>query len=197
MENGFSLEGLIVGGGILATLLGLLIERVVTSVGDVRTHRAEKQRLRSFLNRWYSDVTVYFDEIEKDAQDTKKVWSQYRENMQAQEGKGEAFPWLPYHRCSLPDIAPMVCGGLRYLSEEAYSSLLFMNGRMKVLDERNAMFSDFFTHVLCTDLSAATRAKAAKIIDDNLSFVVQISIEAKKISETEGLTMWLAGKERA
>lgn len=113
--------------------------------------------------------------------------------MEPLQGAGDPFPLLHYRRFLLPDIAPMVAAGLGYLSESAYANLLYLNGRVRVLDERNAHFSQFFYMMLQTDLSAQIRAKAATVIADDIKFVVQLAAEAKQYAQAPGLLEWLRG----
>lgn len=54
-----SVGNLIIGGGILATALGLLLEQIWSALAEWTAHRANRRRLRNFLKGWHAEALAY------------------------------------------------------------------------------------------------------------------------------------------
>ena len=147
--------------------------------------------LRSFLIEWHSGARWYIKAIIDGNNEALVDWQEYQQKMESGEEQGSVFPKLRYKRCVLPDCSLVLSSSLRYLSTDAYGSLFYLNCRLKLIDERNSRFEDFFMTSFKIDLTTETRAEAAKGIIAGLKNNIYTATEAQKYAEDDKLHTWL------
>lgn len=187
----------VVTGLLLAALGGLIVlmvERILISQSEGHSEHLVGQYTLAFLRNWYEEVESVLTKITVEAGDAEPNWSAYLDRLQADSDSEELTPALTYTRVVLPDVSDVVTRALPYLTESAYENLLYLNNRLRILDERERQLSELFDSTLAVEYDHEFRLRLAKFVRPALQDIKQLVTRAREYYSKPGLADWMNRK---
>jgi hypothetical protein len=185
----------VVTGLLLAAfggLIVLMVERIVISQAESHRENLVAQYTRAFLQNWYEEVESVLEKITAEAESAEPNWSAYLDRLQADPNSEEPTPGITYTRVVLPDISEIVTRALPYLTEPAYENLLYLNNRLRILDERERQLSELFDSTLTVKHDHAFRLRLANFVRSALQDIKQLVTRAREYYSKPGLADWMS-----
>lgn len=164
--------------GVVGALIALGLERVLDWLGERHKEKTDIQNTAAFLRGWFIE-TVSGLRKTSDKYNTAIIeWEEYLSRAAADPNTSLIFPELPYERITMPDIEEVVIRKAAYMTEQTYTGLLFLNRKLRLLDEQGKVMADALFNTAVSHLGREARIRFAKTVLDSFEFARNIILDA-------------------
>jgi hypothetical protein len=176
----------------LAGILVLIVERIVTGLLERRKEARSRRNTKHFLRSWYREAYDTLIAVSEHYSKLAQEWTKYRADLDKQPTSDERTPGAGYERIVMPDISTVVVSALPDMPEDAYINLLFLNGRLKLIDDRGHRLSDMIDNLLAVKPDRDSRIRLSEVFIDAVTFIREVTTEALTYNYSNpGLASWI------
>ncbi|HEX5720514.1 MAG TPA: hypothetical protein VF179_30445 [Thermoanaerobaculia bacterium] len=179
---------------LVVALIALAVERLWSLISEKMEDRRAARTIRDFLHGWWREAESVLEETRKGYEEDRKVWADYRESLETSPQANPVFPCRSFFRILLPDVGPVVVNGLRHMSESAYVNLLYLNARLRLLDERGRRLEGILDGFVVTHPTRESRLRMAQVVLEIHQNVLDLISEVWRFHSNEGLMAWLENR---